>query len=121
MPNTTGDIEDWLDAALEKIDPTGSKTTQRAFTRYVVEQEMSKKGRFYRVHFRSSAVLDFVPKGSIAIGMALIRDEQAQGNSRENQFPQWRFIYPPLNTLWQQFDDEFDRRMKRSKSKATSL
>ncbi len=100
MPSTAGDIEAWLDAALEEIRLAGSKATGLAFTRYVIQQEMSKKGRFYRIHFKSGAVLDLVPKGSIAMGMALIRDEE-EGQDADR--PQWRFVYPPIGDLWQQF------------------
>ena len=112
MPSTAGDIEAWLDAALEEIRPAVSKATCLAFTRYIMQQEMSKKGRFYRIHFKSGAVLDLVPNGSIAMGMALIRDEDEGQNADR---PQWRFVYPPIGDLWQQFERETGAR-KRAKS-----
>ena len=62
---------------------------------------MSKKGRFYRVHFKTGAVIDLVPKGSVAMGEALI----GPGKTVRKEFsgPRWKKVTPPLDVLWKKF------------------
>ena len=71
---------------------------------------MSKKGRFYRVHFKTGSVLDLVPPGSIAMGMTLIREGNEHEQDEAAHAHRWQFVTPPLKTLWREFVETADGR-----------
>ncbi len=85
------DIADYLRAVMDK-PPEGFGE----FVQYVVKRRMSKEGRFLRVHFKTGAILNLVPPGSIASGMELRKKGQ------ENR--EWTFVVPSIQQLWQDFE-----------------
>jgi hypothetical protein len=80
-----------------------------AFVRHVVERRMSKEGRFIRVHFTTGARVDLVPEGSIATGMRL-------GQGRKGK-PDWKFVEPDLQELWDEFMASRKRRRRKRKGR----
>lgn len=64
----------------------------RDFLSEVTRRRMSKEGRFLRIHFRTGAVMNVVPDGSIADGMELTR----ASNGR-------RFVGPNIWRLWNEY------------------
>lgn len=101
--------EHLIDVALE-ICPkhSGSKEFQ-SFLEYVLSRRMSKDGRFLRVHFKTGAIINMVPPGSIGSGMVL---ERGAGD----RF-QWKIVEPGISELETQY-----RASKRHKgSKDASL
>ncbi len=94
-------MEGWLADVLDDLSPALPKQTRREFAAFVCQQAMTKKGRFYRVHFKTGIVMDFVPTGSIAMGRALIRDEAKEGAAGAR----FRFVFPPLGFLKKKFDE----------------
>lgn len=66
----------------------------RQFQNELTSRRMSKEGRFVRVRFKTGAVVDLVPPGSIASGVNLVprRDKTA-----------WVTVDPPVGRLWRDF------------------
>jgi hypothetical protein len=94
------DFAEYVDAIAGEVAPEliGSPVFH-AFLRDVTKRRMSKEGRFYRVHFKTGAVRDFVPPGSIATGVALAEEGKA-----------WRWVTPGLDTLWEDFKNTRQKR-----------
>lgn len=63
----------------------------RDFVKNLTKRRMSKEGRFLRIHFKTGAWVDVVPKGSIAFGAELIKV-----GKKDN----WRFVKPNISILW---------------------
>ena len=70
--------------------------TLRGFLEYLTERRMGKDGRFYRVQFKTGAVMDLVPPGSIASGMELVTIDVRRKQG-------WRFVTPDLDKLWREY------------------
>lgn len=66
-----------------------------AFLEELTERRMSKEGRFLRVHFKTGAVVNLVPPGSLASGIELVRDKR--------RADPWRFVLPDCQKLWEEF------------------
>lgn len=62
------------------------------FLEHVAGLAQSKAGRFLRLHFKTGAVVDVVPPGSVASGMRL--EESGGRNGR------WKMIGPDVDKLW---------------------
>lgn len=65
------------------------------FLRHVANLRHTKEGRFVRVRFKTGAVVELVPEGSLASGMKMVEDEEQQTG--------WRFVSPDLERHWQDF------------------
>lgn len=65
------------------------------FIRWVVQQRMSKRGRFVRVLFKTGVWRDLRPEKSIASGSKLILDK--------DQKPQWETVHPSWRELWKEY------------------
>lgn len=65
----------------------------RKFIRDVLKRRMSKEGRFLRITFKSGAVVNLVPDGSLASGMTLRKDRK-----------RWAFVEPSLNRQWLEYE-----------------
>ena len=65
------------------------------FVKYLVKRRMSKEGRFLRIHFKTGAWFDVVPKGSIASGSRIYIDEG--GKTR------YMGIRPKFDRLWEEY------------------
>lgn len=63
-----------------------------AFLRELTARRMSREGRFIRVHFKSGAVVDLVPPGSLASGVAMKADKK-----------NWKPLSPDIEKAWQKF------------------
>jgi DNA invertase Pin-like site-specific DNA recombinase len=101
-PQSTEDIGEYIDAVLDHADSKPLRRKERlAFVDYVMKQRMSKNGRFLRVHFRTGAIADVVPPGSLASGAKWVKD--SEGNRS------WRSIRPDLDQLWREFRAESGR------------
>ena len=74
------------------------------FLEYVTKLRMTKKGRFYRVHFKTGAVVNLVPEGSLASGMDLVKDGRRKAG--------WRFVSPKLDRLWREYRAEQNLRSR---------
>ncbi len=92
---TIADLGSWLEATLDEAQPPLSRSRRADFHRFFLDEQMSKRGRFFRVHFRTGIVHDFVPAGSIAAGRALVRS--GEGKSAQSTL---RFVSPPLDEVW---------------------
>ncbi|MCC6127283.1 MAG: recombinase family protein [Pirellulales bacterium] len=89
----SGDGE-FLAFTLDALNDEYNLDLPKGFLEYVTERRMSKKGRFYRVHFKTGKIIDVVPPGSIASGKKLICT-----------FPKtkWNDIMPDVEKLLQEF------------------
>jgi hypothetical protein len=78
---------------MEDVDYRFARSKKfQGFLNLVTEKRMSKAGRFLRIHFKTGAVCDIVPPGSIASGSQLVR--ATKGKNR------WQFVPPELDRLW---------------------
>ena len=50
----------------------------------------------YRVQFKTGAVVDLVPEGSLASGMELVKNGRRRAG--------WRFVRPDLDRLWREYE-----------------
>ncbi len=92
----TEDLADYVREVAAEVAPATLKTKDfAAFCRYVTQQRMSKAGRFLRVHFKTGAVRDVVPKGSVASGRGLEVDEEGQVG--------WRIVRPDIEKLRREY------------------
>jgi len=73
-----------------------------AFVRYVTNQRMSKKGRFYRLYFKNGRSTELVPDGSLATGLRLCVSEDG---TMERQH-----VTPNLEILYQDFQKELEKK-----------
>jgi hypothetical protein len=62
------------------------------FRMQILKRRMSKKGRLLRVHFKSGAMIDLVPPGSLASGLRVKRGTKEA-----------TFMRPDVGKLWRQF------------------
>ena len=99
-PPTTDDFFEEMEAKTDDYCPDAwQDATWRPFIRHVANLRLTKRGRFLRVHFKTGAVLDLVPKGSLASGVELVRDGQRRAG--------WRFVSPKLDRLYGDFKTEY--------------
>lgn len=75
----------------EMPKPRPTKKRWVEFERYVLDRRMSKKGRFYRVHFKTGERVDLVPPGGLATGFSTV------GRVVEK-------VLPDIERLWQEFE-----------------
>ncbi|MFO0904014.1 MAG: hypothetical protein U0939_13500 [Pirellulales bacterium] len=68
----------------------------RTFLRDLEAPERTKEGRFYRVRFKTGAVVDLVPPGSLAAGWRLVR---GKGRTADR----YELVAPAVGRLWQKF------------------
>jgi hypothetical protein len=84
-PQDSDDFEEPMHDAMH-----GSKdNASRGIINETARRRMTKEGRFIRLFFRTGAVLDVVPEGSLACGQKLI----ANGRGKRS----WRFVSPSLS------------------------
>lgn len=92
----TEGLAEYIREVVAETDPAKLRTPDfRAFLQHVTARRMSKAGRFLRVHFKTGAVRDLVPPGSIADGRALEADADGVLG--------WRVVRPNLNELWREW------------------
>lgn len=87
-------LDDVLEYCSEGGDNAGVNldgATRKKWMKFLTQKFSSKEGRFYRIHFRTKAVLDVVPNGSVALGERLVSKLRV------------RSVNPPLDVLWRQF------------------
>ena len=77
--------------------PSSDSKLVYQFIDWVMKRRLSKEGEFYRVHFKTKAVVDLVPPGSLASGAKLI--ESKDGKTK------WTKEDPPIRLLWDDFID----------------
>jgi hypothetical protein len=75
------------------------------FLDYVRGLRQTKKAWFLRVHFKTGAMVDIVPIGSVASGMRL--DESGDRDGR------WKHIGPDIDKLWFAYRDAQRKEAKR--------
>jgi DNA invertase Pin-like site-specific DNA recombinase len=86
----------WLEDGILECNPDWWPDEEfRAFQEYITRRRMSREGRFVRVHFKTGAVVDLVPEGSLATGWEMVRE---QGRADP-----WRFVRPDVQKLWEEF------------------
>lgn len=93
LPVSTQDLEDYVEAVLDELPKPMPKPQRHEFSRFVVQQAMSRRGRFFRVFFKTRVVWDLVPEGGVAMGTALGIGSKSM-----------RFVHPPLDKLWSEFE-----------------
>lgn len=100
---TTDDFVEHMEAITDDYFPQEwQERTWRPFIEHLADLRLTKRGRFFRVHFKTGAVLDFVPEGSLASGVELVLDERRR--------PGWRFVSPKIDRLYRDFKTEHRKR-----------
>lgn len=107
------DLAETFEAGIWEADPKYARSKEfRSFIAYVMQRRMSKEGRFYRVHFKTGAVIDLVPEGSIASGsrfdakasQKLDAIKQSKRKNRATEKPsRWQTVQPKYQQLWQDY------------------
>ncbi len=93
---TNDDFVEYMEAITDDYFPQQwQDPTWRPFVKYLADLRLTKRGRFFRVYFKTGAVLDFVPDNSLASGVELVVD-----NGRRHG---WRFVSPKLDRLYRDF------------------
>jgi hypothetical protein len=108
-PDTSADLENHISEILAEYGRSFPQKFLTGAVKYIMEQELSKRGRFYRVHFKTGAVVDIVPKGSIAMGVALRDKVSPKERSKYVDRSEWRYIWPPIGELVEEFDSKRGR------------
>lgn len=103
-----------LETMAEHFDVYNDKETV-AFIRYVAKLRLTKKGRFLRVKFKSGAVKDLVPEGSLASGQEFCEIKEASKTKMG-----WRFVRPNLNRLYRDFKTEFRKQQREAEQSEAS-
>lgn len=70
-----------------------------SFVRHIAKLRHTKKGRFVRVVFKTGAIVELVPEGSLASGMEWVKDNRRRKG--------WRFVSPKLERMWQDYCTEY--------------
>lgn len=90
-------IAEYIDDVLAETRQDESQYTD--FKTHTTARRMSRQGRFIRVHFKSKAVVNLVPPGSIADGLRLAEDRK------------WEFVRPDIDSLWRKYLKRFPIRL----------
>ena len=102
---------EYVEAVVEEYDlNVSSKRDFRIFLDEIMKRRMSKNGRFYRIHFRTStgSSVDVVPMGSLASGFKLL--------DREGE--RWSSINPDWTELWKEHIAQVTRMRNRLRGKS---
>jgi DNA invertase Pin-like site-specific DNA recombinase len=84
-----------FDEALEHAPEVARDPEFREFLEYVTQRRMSREGRFLRVHFKTGAIVNLVPEGSLANGYVLEGTEAGRAV--------WDVVTPGYDELWTEF------------------
>lgn len=102
-PQQADDFVEVVEAKVVEFNPDLWNDEQfRSFVEHVAEQRMTRKGRFIRVFFKTGAIVDLVPPGSLADGMEMVHDKRRRIG--------WRFVSPKIFRMWQDYQTNYRKR-----------
>ena len=102
-PQNADDFLESIEAQASEVDPElWNNDRFRAFVNHIATERKTRKGRFVRIHFKSGAVVDLVPAGSLATGMEMRQDARKRVG--------WRFTSPRIDRLWRDFKTAYKKK-----------
>jgi hypothetical protein len=101
---TIDDFADVMDEQIREYAPELARVRPKryaAFLSWLQRHRSSKRGRFYRLHLRTSAIVSLAPTDSYATRWRLVTDVEGEKT--------WIHLQPEFDWLWAQFVAERNR------------